>query len=215
MEIDILLKIFLAAVLGGVIGLERELSQKGAGLRSSILIAVGSTLLTVLSFKLGELSENADPTNLTAQIVIGIGLLGAGAIIRARFVTQGLTSAATIWLVAAIGIAVGSGYYLISLIVTVLILVLFIGLKHLSAFLENYAELYAYVISTEDRASVLIEVKKVIRELGLKYIDARLSKTTDGYEIEIALHTSSTKNEAFVEKIMQLHGVKEITSEHL
>lgn len=215
MELEILLKVFLSAVLGGVIGLERELSQKGAGLRSSILIAVGSTLLTVLSFKLGELSKMADPTRLAAQVVIGIGLLGAGAIVRARFVTQGLTSAATIWLVAAIGITVGSGYYLTSLIVTVLVLLIFIGLKHLSTLIENYAELYAYVIFTEDRASVLIEVKKVIRELGLKYIDARLRKTDEGYEIEIALHTSKTKNQAFIEKTMQLPGVKEITSEHL
>jgi putative Mg2+ transporter-C (MgtC) family protein len=215
MEIEIFLKILLSTVLGGIIGLEREISQKGTGLRTNILVAVGSTLFTILSFKLAELSKGADPIRVAAQIVIGIGILGAGAIIRARFSTQGLTTAASIWVTSAIGISVGIGYYLISFIVTMFVVLIIVTLNYISSFLESHEHWYAYVISTEDRASVLIEVKKIIRELGLKYIDARLRKVEEGYEIEIALNTSSTKNQGFIEKVMQLPDVKEIASEHL
>jgi putative Mg2+ transporter-C (MgtC) family protein len=215
MEIEIFLKILLSAVLGGIIGLEREISQKGAGLRTNILVAVGSALFTILSFKLAELSEGADPIRVAAQIVIGIGILGAGAIIRARFSTQGLTTAASIWVTSAIGISVGIGYYLISFIITMFVVLIFVALNYISSFLEGHDHWYAYIISTEDRTSVLIEVKKIIRELGLKYTDARLRKVEEGYEIEIALNTSSTKNQGFIEKVMQLPDVKEIASEHL
>jgi putative Mg2+ transporter-C (MgtC) family protein len=216
MEIEIILKLLLAAVLGGIIGFERELSQqKETGLRICILIALGSTLITALSLKLAELSKTSDLAQVAAPVIIGIGLLGAGAIVRARFSVQGLTTAAVIWIVAAIGISVGSGYYLISFIVATFVVLILTGLKYLSTFLETQEQLYAYVITTGDSATVLLEVKKVIRELNLKYIDARLRKVDEGYEIEITLSTSKTKNQGFVEKVMQLPGVKEIISEHL
>lgn len=216
MEIEIVLKLLLAAVLGGIIGFEREISQqKETGLRICILIAVGSTLITALSLKLAELSKTSDLAQVAAPVIIGIGLLGAGAIVRARFSVQGLTTAAIIWIVAAIGISVGSGYYLISFIIAIFVVLILTALKYLSTFLETQDQLYAYVIATEDSATVLLEVKKIIRELNLKYIDARLRKVDEGYEIEITLSTSKTKNQSFVEKVMQLPGVKEIISEHL
>lgn len=215
MEIENLLKILLSAVLGGIIGFEREMSQKEPGLRTNILITIGSTLLTILSLKLAELSNAADPTRLVAQIIIAAGLLGAGVIIRARFSVQGLTSAAFIWISAVIGISVGIGYYLTSFIITVFVVLIFTSLKYISFILDPYKKLYGYTMSTEDKASVLIEIKKIITELGINYINANLRKVEDGYEIEIALSTSKTKNREFVEKVMQLPGVKEITSEHL
>ncbi|UCH96450.1 MAG: MgtC/SapB family protein [Candidatus Aminicenantes bacterium] len=216
MEIEIILKLLLAAVLGGIIGFEREIShQKETGLRICILIAVGSTLITALSLKLAELSKTSDLVQVAAPVIIGIGLLGAGAVVRARFSVQGLTTAAIIWIVAAIGISVGSGYYLISFIIAIFVVLILTALKYLSTFLETQEQLYAYVIATEDSATVLLEVKKIIRELNLKYIDARLRKVDEGYEIEITLSTSKTKNQSFVEKAMQLTGVKEIISEHL
>lgn len=215
MEIEIILKILLSAVLGGIIGLERELVQKEPGLRTNILIAVATTLITVISFKAAELAKSGNPVQLTAHIVTGIGLLGAGVIIRARSTLRGLTAAAAIWITAALGIAVGSGYYLTSFLVTIFVVLVFTGLKYISVMLENQSQFYAYIVSTEDSAAVLIEVKKIIRELSLKYIDSRLRKTDDGYEIEIAITTSKNKNQVFVERVMQLHGVIEITSEHL
>jgi putative Mg2+ transporter-C (MgtC) family protein len=215
MEVDIFLKIFLAAALGGIIGLERELSHKEAGLRTNILIAIGSALLTILSFKIAATGQGADPARLTAQIVSGIGFLGAGAIIQARFAVHGLTTAATIWTVAAIGIAVGSGFYLLAFMVTIFVFIVLTVFKYLLAFLEKQKQIYVYLISTKEKASLLVDIRKVLTELNIRYNSARLNRKNDGYEFEIIFNTSENKNREFVEKIMLLKGIKEIISENL
>ncbi|MCP4217978.1 MAG: MgtC/SapB family protein [bacterium] len=215
MEIEIVLKLILSAVLGGIVGLERHLSQKDAGLRTCILLSVAATLFSILSIKLAGMGKGADPAVLSSQVVTAAGLLGGAAIIKARFTVHGLTTAATIWMVAAIGITVGSGYYLVAFVVAVFVALLMTSLKYISMVLDTQNNIYTYILSTEDRAAVLIEVKKTVTELGIKYINANLGKTPSGYELEITLNTSINKNREFIEKAMQLPGVKEITSEHL
>ena len=124
---DDLVKLLLALVLGGLIGWERELYDKPAGFRTNTLICVGSTLFTIFSLKIGTI-PGTDSARIAAQIVSGIGFLGAGAIIRRGEAVLGLTTAATIWFVASIGMGVGAGYYLTSSVGTALalaILVLF------------------------------------------------------------------------------------------
>jgi MgtC family protein len=106
---EVFLRLALAAALGGAIGLEREYRRKPAGLRTNILIALGSALFSVLSFELG--SGAGSPDRIAAQIVTGIGFLGAGAILRSGASVHGLTTAATIWVNAAIGMAAGLGSY--------------------------------------------------------------------------------------------------------
>lgn len=114
LRIDLLLKLSLAVVLGGIIGIERELSGKPAGLRTNILICVGSALLMDLSTRVGVVdgARIGDPARIAAQVVSGIGFLGAGTIMQARGAVLGLTTAATIWVVAAIGLTLGAGAYL-------------------------------------------------------------------------------------------------------
>lgn len=115
LRLDLLLKLGLAVLLGGVIGLEREISGKPAGLRTNILICVGAALLTDVSITIVRGPTGAyigDPSRLAAQIITGIGFIGAGTIMQASGTITGLTSAATIWVVCAIGITVGAGFYL-------------------------------------------------------------------------------------------------------
>lgn len=127
LRLDLLGRLLLAAVLGGLIGLEREVHDKPAGLRTNLLICVGATLLTDLSIHFAEFTVNeqvrADPARITAQIVSGIGFLGAGTIIQSRGSVTGLTTAATLWVVAAIGMAVGSGAHIEAVGTAVLVLV--------------------------------------------------------------------------------------------
>ncbi|MCK4943184.1 MAG: MgtC/SapB family protein [Candidatus Aminicenantes bacterium] len=215
MELEILLKIILAATLGGLIGLEREIAQKEAGLRTNILIAIGSALLTILSIKLAESFSLADPSRIASQIVTGIGFLGAGAIIQARFAVHGLTTAATIWSVAAIGMAVGIGYYFIAFTVTLFILIILTSFRAIIRMIEKQKKSFVYIIKTGDRAAILAEIKKIMTESGIRYINVNLSKIKQGYLIEIVLTTSDIKNREFVEKVIQLKGVKEISSESL
>ena len=114
LRLELLVRLVLAVVLGGAIGWEREASSKPAGLRTNILICVGAVLFTDLSIRFGGVTiEGAvrDPTRIAAQIITGIGFLGAGTIIQARGTVTGLTTAATLWVVAGIGMSVGSGSY--------------------------------------------------------------------------------------------------------
>jgi putative Mg2+ transporter-C (MgtC) family protein len=123
---ELLARIALAAVLGGAIGLERELRDHEAGLRTHMLVAVGSALFTIMSaygfhdfLVAGGVIVRTDPTRIAAQIVTGIGFLGAGTIIRQGVVVRGLTTAATLWVVAAIGLASGGGDYVAAVLTTV------------------------------------------------------------------------------------------------
>src|SRR6476619_4828474 len=124
-----LLRVAVAAGLGGAVGLERELREREAGFRTHLLVSVGSCLFTLVSaygfheFLVGGGNiVRTDPTRIAAQIVTGVGFLGAGAIIRQGFSVRGLTTAATLWVVAAIGMASGAGYYSAAVITTALVL---------------------------------------------------------------------------------------------
>ena len=122
---EALLRLALAALFGGAIGIEREFREREAGLRTHMLVSVGSALFTIVSaygftsfIESGSSAVRADPTRIAAQIVTGIGFLGAGAIIRMGVSVRGLTTAASLWVVAAIGMAAGAGYWSASLITT-------------------------------------------------------------------------------------------------
>src|SRR3954453_7734942 len=113
----VLLRLSVAAALGGAIGFERELRERGAGLRTHLVVCLGSALFTLVS-AFAFVGPHVDPTRIAAQIFSGIGFLGAGAIIRQGLSVRGLTTAATLWLVAAIGMAAGAGYYDAAIIAT-------------------------------------------------------------------------------------------------
>jgi putative Mg2+ transporter-C (MgtC) family protein len=124
--VDVALRLFAAAALGGAIGLEREVREREAGLRTHLLVSVGAALFTLVSaYGWSDFTFSArsgvtfDPTRIAAQIVTGIGFLGAGAIIRQGLSVRGLTTAATLWLAAAIGMASGAGYWEAAVIATV------------------------------------------------------------------------------------------------
>ncbi len=163
---EVLLRIALAALLGGAIGLEREFREHEAGLRTHMLVAVGSALFTITSaygfrdfLVAGGSLVRTDPTRIAAQIVTGIGFLGAGTIIRQGLAVRGLTTAATLWVVAAIGLSCGSGYYSAAVIATVVAFVL-LGPMRLVArrFLGRPHELrLAVQLASGARAAFVVE----------------------------------------------------------
>ncbi len=120
-ELDLVLRLVIAAIMGGLIGYERQRAEKPAGFRTHLLVCVGSALFTIVSLNgFGMLS---DPARVAAGVVVGIGFLGAGTILRGGKGITGLTTAATIWAVAAIGVAVGTGLYLPAITTAVIILI--------------------------------------------------------------------------------------------
>ena len=136
---EYVLSVILATIFGALIGLEREFHGKAAGLRTNILICLGAAVFTIISRQMANGTEDS-VTRIAAQIVTGVGFLGAGAIIQDRGGVHGLTTAATIWLVASIGMACGAHLYQLALITTLIAIIVLIGLAKLARTLEYTEE---------------------------------------------------------------------------
>ncbi|MEN3045423.1 MAG: MgtC/SapB family protein [Candidatus Hydrothermales bacterium] len=126
-ELQILLRLFLSFILAGIIGIERELSGKAAGLRTHMLVGLGSTVYAIVSIMVHSEKGVVDPSRVAAQVVSGIGFIGAGAIFRDEDRIRGLTTASDIWVMGAIGLSVGLGYFLLAVLSTFLVLIVLIG----------------------------------------------------------------------------------------
>jgi putative Mg2+ transporter-C (MgtC) family protein len=137
MPVDMVWRLLLAAGLGAAIGLEREYRQKPAGLRTNILIALGSALFTILSLEATR--SVGDPSRVAGQIVTGIGFIGGGAIMRNRNTVHGMTTAATIWVNAAIGVGAGMGRYALATFTAALTLVVLVLLPPIEIYFERRA----------------------------------------------------------------------------
>jgi putative Mg2+ transporter-C (MgtC) family protein len=120
MELDMMLRLLLAVVFGGAIGYIREIKRKAAGLRTHILVCLGSSIFTIVSIMMAQSSTAVDPSRIAAGVVTGIGFIGAGAIFQSGGNVMGLTTAASIWVAAAIGVAAGAGLYEVATFSTLL-----------------------------------------------------------------------------------------------
>jgi putative Mg2+ transporter-C (MgtC) family protein len=184
---EALLRIVVAAVLGGAVGLERELRDREAGFRTHMLVSIGSALFTIVSAYAfrdflveGGAVVRADPTRIAAQIVTGIGFLGAGAIIRQGLSIRGLTTAATLWVVAAIGMAAGAGYYGGAVITTAVVLISLWPLRILahqatSRFRTQTSRLVAQLPAGASPGPLIDEVER----LGARVLSVEISHEAD------------------------------------
>ncbi len=176
LRLDLLVELLLSTILGGAIGWEREASGKPAGLRTNILICLGATLLADLSIRFSELTApgigaaavvRADPGRIAAQIVTGVGFLGAGTILQAKGSVTGLTTAATLWVVAAIGMAVGSGAFVEATGTTLLVLLVLMPLAWVEGRVEVRRRGRVLRVVVEDRAGVLERIQEALEDRGL------------------------------------------------
>ena len=163
-ELDITLRLAVAMLLGGVIGFEREYRAKDAGFRTHFLVALGSALFCIVS-QFGFGFELKDSSRVAAQVVSGIGFLGAGTIIFQKNVVRGLTTAAGLWVTAAIGLACGTGMYLPAVVTTLMVL---IGLEILSAVIPRVS---TSVVILSFSATSQESVKKAVREIRRNCLD--------------------------------------------
>ena len=155
-----LTRLLLAAILGGLIGLERELKHRAAGLRTNMFICFGAALFTVLSR--GLAAEASDYTRIAAQIIPGIGFIGAGSILHTRGLTTGLTTAATIFVVASVGMAAGGGLYLTAIFATALVLVSLFLLGHLEETFNVKLLLSSYEVTGAGVDEITHEVNRIL-----------------------------------------------------
>ncbi len=210
---EIVIRLILSSIIGGSIGIEREISKRPAGLRTHILVSVGSTLIMLVS-KYGF--ENlADPARLAAQVVSGIGFLGAGTILRTGDNVKGLTTAASLWVCAGIGLAVGTGYYLGAIITTAIVLISLMSLGFLEdrVFINNYKMIEIICIERPGLigsiGTVLGDYYITIKDIKIMNID--LGDEDDNLRIDLKIKVPTNLEMASVfETLYNIKGVTKI-----
>ncbi|MGV8145912.1 MAG: MgtC/SapB family protein [Alkaliphilus sp.] len=153
---ELILRLVIAAGLGGAIGFEREINNRPAGLRTHILVCLGSCLVMILSTE--AFGDSGDPARLAAQVVSGIGFLGAGTILRDGLNVRGLTTAATLWVSAGVGLATGVGYYIAAITTTVLVLFFLVFLRFLERRMKKLKRFSHMKIFAIERAGLIGEI---------------------------------------------------------
>jgi len=200
--VEYALKLLLAVVCGGAIGLEREATGKPAGLRTNILISVGSTLITIVSASVAH--EVGDPGRIAAQIVTGVGFIGAGSIIQARGSITGLTTAATIWAVAGIGISIGAGLPMLAVWGTVVILACLTLLRRFDPDAIGGKKHFSIEI-TAQRSSSVSEILQVLDTGNFSVEETELVKHDD----RLVVSLSCNANRSRINEILALLGARD------
>jgi putative Mg2+ transporter-C (MgtC) family protein len=217
-DTEMLIRLITAAALGSLIGFERERLLWAAGIRTHMLVCVGSCLIMIVSqygFS-SVLSQNVvlDPSRVAAQVVSGIGFLGAGAILARGEIVKGLTTAASIWTVAAVGLAVGGGLYLAASASTVIILIILAGIKPLEEAYRSRNQSCLLKIEV-DNGSLTPELLRSTLELRVGQVkrflvESRNQGGTDDLVILLS-KVSSQDIATYPEKLKELDGVREVT----
>ena len=206
MDPTIPLKLLLAALLGGIIGIEREIRDKPAGLRTNMLICMGSALFMTVSTRAAEML-GGDPLRIAAQIVTGIGFLGAGAVLHSHGFVVGLTTAATIWVVSGVGMALGAGMYTVAIFATAITLVTLYFLSFIEEKIQG-RKMYNYALVVSDLHHALESINKVLLESSVSAASFTFKKKADHCRIWFNLLAS---REANLKIIQQLSAIPEIT----
>lgn len=213
MILDITLRLVAAMVLGGSIGIEREFRSKDAGFRTHFLVALGSALFTVVS-QYGFGIDLKDSSRVAAQVVSGIGFLGAGTIIFQKNMVRGLTTAAGLWVTAAIGLACGTGLYLIAAITTTLVLV---GLEALHTFIPQLGKAAVQLGFTSGSKTSVAEVLKRLKaediDISTFEMKSRTTKDGDVFDVNADIRV---KRGGHNERILNLiNEFEDVTISHL
>jgi putative Mg2+ transporter-C (MgtC) family protein len=218
-EFEALLKILIAVACGGIIGYEREYKNRPAGLRTHILVCVGAALVMIVAHYIYGLYPEGvvEPSRMGASVVSGIGFLGAGTIIRERFSVKGLTTAATLWVVACIGLAVGGGYYLMALIVTAAIFIILIVFRSLERVLKIKPSKAKLKITADFSTGLVNEIKATLSEAGLSARETKFIKRNDGKTVDFIFDIACpSKNDwnIVLETLYDNEGIKKADIEY-
>lgn len=194
-----LISVLLAGLVGGMIGLEREYHDKTAGLRTMILIAVGSALFTILSVVIGE---ETDPSRVAAALVSGVGFLGAGAIIKAGMNIRGLTTAASIWLVASLGMGMGAGEYALTFGVTFIVMIVLWVLPFLERRIDAMHQFLEFSIITHNHDDCENQILDILNDEKIKYVSIHRTKLFNHQrEIRIMAKNNPAKHDALAKRL--------------
>ncbi len=210
-------RLVLAAFLGGLIGLERELKHKPAGLRTNLFMCFGAALFTILSFELANLFPG-DHTRIAAQIIPGIGFIGAGSILHSRGSVQGLTTAATIFVVASVGMAAGGGLYLVAIFSTMIILVSL----HLLGWAEERFSLkpllMTYEVAGANAEELVGAVNQALEEEHKIMQTVQVGRSNSHYRVQFTVDATQKEHDTLLQRLRKLSVARSVeclgTTEH-
>lgn len=213
----VIFRLVIALLLGSLIGLERESGERAAGIRTHALVALGSCLIMIVSAFgfadiLGTHAVVLDPSRIAAQVVSGIGFLGAGTILLRKEIIKGLTTAATIWIVAAIGLACGSGLLLEAGVATLLTMLVLVVLRPIHTFFRRATTLHVLHIEAEPARGLLLpQINEVCRTHGLliEHIKIQAGRSLERIDLECRARTITTLTEV-VQAIRELPEVQAV-----
>jgi putative Mg2+ transporter-C (MgtC) family protein len=205
-------KLLLAAVLGGLIGLERESKHRPAGLRTNLFICVGAALFTLLSDQLAVL-HSGDHTRIAAQIIPGIGFIGAGSILhnRGNLIT-GITTAATLFVVASIGMAVGGGRYAIAILATALVLGVLLLLGGMERFTNLKSMVHAYEVAGPSGDAIVTEVNEALEALHFFPSNVQLAPTPRHVRVRFECGGTRKQQKAVLHRLQQSGKFETVTA---
>jgi putative Mg2+ transporter-C (MgtC) family protein len=206
-----LARLMLAAILGGIIGLERELKHRPAGLRTNMFICFGAAMFTVISLELGGAN---DATRIASQIIPGIGFIGAGSILRDKGGVTGLTTAATIFVVASIGMACGGGLYLPAVFATMLLLLALLILGALEGRLNLKPVMMEYVIVSDKSPDVVVsEINKALEEQSRELSSMHLIKLNGKEKIVFSVAATRKEHKELLDCLHQSEDLRNLKTE--
>ena len=205
----ILLRLLLAAFLGGVVGLERQLRRKPAGIRTNMMICFGAALFTIISYEMaGEVT--GDHTRIAAQIIPGIGFIGAGVVIRERGAVMGITSAATIFVMASVGMAVGAGMLATAVFATLMVLVALIGIGFLEDRFGLQTRLMTFQLTVAKQDNVLALAHRIAEESKIEGRRWQTHKTEDGAVVDFEAEVTHPQERELLTKFAALNAKVEV-----
>jgi putative Mg2+ transporter-C (MgtC) family protein len=209
-DLELLGRLLLAAVLGGAIGAERELNDQAAGLRTHMLLTIGACLFTLVS-AYGFGAGPRDPSRLAAQVVTGIGFLGGGAIVRHGLTVKGLTTAASIWATASVGVAVGAGQYMLGVGGAVLVSVTLLGLRRVGALLQRWGVSREALVLTTRPGFDVQRIMEAIRDerVEVRGLDRQEGDGEDRIALVVKLRPRY-RTEQLLDVLGRLDGVRQV-----
>ena len=210
--LDILLRLGLALILGGVVGFERERDSQPAGLRTHMILVLGACLAAIISEEMGA-RFGSDPTRLAAQVISGIGFLGAGAILRFGFNIKGLTTATTLWTMAIVGLAVGFGYYLLGALTTVFMIIILTIMSVIEKKFVRINLIRNIVVDVDYQDGIIRTVRKAISNIAEKVVSFSVRKSVRSSRLRLTIVAQFRRSESvedLVELLSKIEGLRSI-----
>ncbi len=210
---ELAIRLLMSLVIGIIIGLEREIQHKTAGLRTRVLISLGATVFSIASVEFAAVFGKADPSRVAAGIVTGIGFLGAGTIIQTRGSVHGLTTAATIWVLASLGLAVGLGSYILGIGGAVLAIVVLNPFQAIEHAVKGKKTTCTYVLRVDKTGPALAHVMQALQTSPTEAKRLQVNDRGEYHEITFDYTDTDERQAEFARELSGTEGVKQLTTD--